>query len=285
MVFKIDDNRYSFHANDINESRYVLGEINKNILNVKETNRYIENLSNSELIRKINEVISKEGIAKYVKECSANYKEMYIKFQSVYLSWINDDLNSGLYLWFSLFVYDFEDDRRRAVKEEAELLEKLRPASLNNITMDVMHYVSSKINRMEFIGGRINDIHKKYQELTGVKRLGWLKDDEEQINWAYQYLKEKDGRFRRLYTGDRINALEFIKVYYDLHIDDREMKFTFVEMSNAWNQQKYRAKRKQDDKKALSGYISVEAKSKLKEIARKEKLSESEMIELLIMTY
>ncbi|WP_439232282.1 hypothetical protein [Klebsiella quasipneumoniae] len=284
MAFKDDFKKYSFHSNDINESRYVLHRLNKS-LNIIETSRYLENSSNTELIWRINEIINEDNAEKYVREYSSDYKKTYAEFVNVNLSWIKSDFNAGLYLWFSLFVSKFESNRERLTAEEREWFKKARPISSENIIVDITTYALSKVKQIPSIKNEVNFIHKEYQQLTGRKRLGWLKNDKEQATWAYRYLEEKDRLFKRLYMGDSVNALDFIKVYYDLHIDDSGVRLTFIEMSNAWNQQRYRAKRKQDDKKALSGYISIEAKSKLKEIAKKEKLSESEMIEFLIMTY
>lgn len=141
------------------------------------------------------------------------------------------------------------------------------------------------MSQLEIIENEINRAHEKYQKLTGIKRLGWLKNDEEQINWAYQYLKEKDRYFSRRYSIDRIHALTCIKVYYDLNINNKEVLYTFLEMSNAWNQKRYREKRKSDNKKALSGYISQDAKMKLTEMAKKARMPEYELIELLILEY
>ncbi|HDU8431738.1 TPA: hypothetical protein RG032_003564, partial [Morganella morganii] len=115
----------------------------------------------------------------------------------------------------------------------------------------------------------------------GTKRLSWLKNDDRQIQWAYQYLKEKDRQFRRFYFGDPINVLDIIKVYYDLNIDNRGVKLTYIEMNNAWNQHRYRESRK--DKKALSGYISSDAKIKLTQMAKKSRMPEYELLEFLIL--
>ncbi|ARA37129.1 TPA: hypothetical protein JLF22_004123 [Escherichia coli] len=285
MAFKDDSKKYSFHSHDINESRYVLQRLKRSLFNINESNRFIESSPNSELIRKVNEIINENNADKNVREYVSDYKRIYTEFVNFDLSWIKSDFNAGLYLWFSLFVYKFESNRERLVAEEREWFKKARPISSENIIVDIKDYALSKINQITSIKDDIDFIHKEYQQLTGTKRLGWLKNDKEQTTWAYQYLEEKDDLFKRLYMGDSVNALDFIKVYYDLHIDDSGVRLTFIEMSNAWNQQRYRAKRKQNNKKALSGYISIDAKLKLKEIAKKEKLSESEMIEFLIMAY
>ncbi|MBX9342806.1 hypothetical protein K5M32_06860, partial [Morganella morganii] len=49
----------------------------------------------------------------------------------------------------------------------------------------------------------------------------------------------------------------------------------------AWNQHRYRESRK--DKKALSGYISSDAKIKLTQMAKKSRMPEYELLEFLIL--
>ncbi|MEZ0460785.1 hypothetical protein AB7901_06045, partial [Klebsiella pneumoniae] len=98
--------------------------------------------------------------------------------------------------------------------------------SSENIFVDITTYALSKVKQIPSIKNEVNFIHKEFQQLTGRKRLGWLKNDKEQPTWAYRYLEEKDRQFKRLYMGDSVNALDFIKVYYDLHIDDSGVRLT-----------------------------------------------------------
>ncbi|MEX6314983.1 hypothetical protein AB6G19_16040 [Providencia manganoxydans] len=74
-----------------------------------------------------------------------------------------------------------------------------------------------------------------------------------------------------------------MQVYYDINYNDNGIRFIFNEMNNAWNQYKYR--KNNADKKALSGYISQDAKMKLTEMAKKARMPEYELIELLILEY
>lgn len=285
MTNKKDNSRYQFNTNDINESRYVIEMTYRDIHGNRRLHRDIYEMNNNELHEKINGLIPDKASVSQIKMYSEKYKEEIKKFRERNLSWIEHDFHPALYLWFFLFTHRttrfFESGRDDIFSRKT----KANPETTNNIIIDILELYASNMSRPERIENKINRAHDAYQNLTGTKRLTWLKNDEEQINWAYQYLKEKDRYFSRSYAIDRIHALTCIKVYYDLNINNKEVLYNFMEMSNAWNQKRYREKRKNDNKKALSGYISSEAKDRLKEISKKENISESEMIELLIMTY
>lgn len=285
MTNKKDNSRYQFNTNDINESRYVIEMTYRDIRGNRRLHRDIYEMNNNELHEKINGLIPDKASVSQIKMYSEKYKEEIKKFRERNLSWIEHDFHPALYLWFFLFTHRttrfFELGRDDIFSRKT----KATPETINNIITDILEFYASNMSRPERIENKINRAHDAYQNLTGTKRLTWLKNDEEQINWAYQYLKEKDRYFSRSYAIDRIHALTCIKVYYDLNINNKEVLYNFMEMSNAWNQKRYREKRKNDNKKALNGYISSEAKDRLKEIAKKENISESEMIELLIMTY
>lgn len=285
MTNKKDNSRYQFNTNDINESRYIIEMIYRDIFNTRKSYRNIYEMSNDEISAKINRLIpEKVGIIQ-IKAYSERYKEEMKRFREKNLSWVEGNFHSALYLWFSLFICRRKRYSDRELNSITFRGKKATPETIKNIINDILEFSSSEFSQLKRIEDEINGIHEEYQNLTGHKRLTWLKDDEEQISWAYQYLKEKDRYFSRNYAVDHIHALTCIKVYYDLNINNKEVLYTFLEMSNAWNQKRYREKRKNDNKKALSGYISNEAKNRLKEISKKEKMSESEMIELLIMTY
>ncbi|MEX9464839.1 hypothetical protein AB7Y49_19265 [Providencia vermicola] len=298
MTNKKDNSRYQFNTNDINESRYVIEMIyrdirgnrrlHRDIRGNRRLHRDIYEMNNNELLEKINGLIPDKASVSQIKMHSEKYKEEIKKFRERNLSWIEHDFHPALYLWFFLFT------RRKTRFPELGLDDifsrktKATPETINNIITDILEFYAlnmSRPERIERIENKINRAHEKYQNLTGIKRLGWLKNDEEQINWAYQYLKEKDLYFSRKYSIDRIHALTCIKVYYDLNINNKEVLYTFLEMSNAWNQKRYREKRKSDNKKALSGYISQDAKMKLTEMAKKARMPEYELIELLILEY
>ncbi|MEC4046070.1 MULTISPECIES: hypothetical protein [Proteus] len=285
MTNKKDNSRYQFNTNDINESRYVIEMIYRDIRGNRRLHRDIYEMNNNELHEKINGLIPDKASVSQIKMHSEKYKEEIKKFRERNLSWIEHDFHPALYLWFSLFTHRktrFPESGRDDIFFRRT---KATPETINNIITDILECYALNMSQLEIIENEINRAHEKYQKLTGIKRLGWLKNDEEQINWAYQYLKEKDRYFSRRYSIDRIHALTCIKVYYDLNINNKEVLYTFLEMSNAWNQKRYREKRKSDNKKALSGYISQDAKMKLTEMAKKARMPEYELIELLILEY
>lgn len=280
-----DTNKYQFNTSDINESRYVIEMIYRYVLDIRKPRVRIYEMSNDELSEKINSLPPDKVNPDKIKMYSEKYREEMKKFRERNLSWIESEFYPALYLWLFLFVYRpprYSDFDRNDILPRAK---KATPEIISNIIIDILEFSSSEFGRLKRIEEKINLAHEKYQDLTGIKRLSWLKNDDEQITWAYQYLKEKDRDFSRNYAIDHVHALVCIKVYYDLHINDKAVRYIFLEMSNAWNQKRYREKRKSDNKKSLSGYISSEAKNRLREIAEKENISESEMIELLIMTY
>lgn len=285
MTNKKDNSRYQFNTNDINESRYVIEMIYRDIRGNRRLRRDIYEMNNNELHEKINGLIPDKASVSQIKMLSEKYKEEIKKFRERNLSWIEHDFHPALYLWFFLFTHRktrFPESGRDDIFSKRT---KATPETINNIITDILEFYALNMSRPEIIENKINRAHEKYQNLTGIKRLSWLKNDEEQINWAYQYLKEKDRYFSRRYSIDRIHALTCIKVYYDLNINNKEVLYTFLEMSNAWNQKRYREKRKSDNKKALSGYISQDAKMKLTEMAKKARMPEYELIELLILEY
>lgn len=284
MANEKDTNKYQFNTNDINESRYIIEMIYRHVLDIRKPRDRVYEMNNDELSEKINSLSLDKVDPGKIRMYSEKYREEMKTFRKRNLSWIEDDFYSALYLWFFLFVYR---PSRRSVFDRNDIssrAKKATPEIINNIIIDILEYSSSEFSQLERIEKKINRAHEKYQDLTGVKRLSWLKNDDEQITWAYQYLKEKDRDFSRNYAIDHVHSLVCIKVYYDLHINDKAVRYIFIEMSNAWNQKRYREKRKSDNKKALSGYISSEAKNRLRDIAEKENISESEMIEFLIMT-
>ncbi|EPY9204268.1 hypothetical protein ACXHVK_003884 [Morganella morganii] len=295
MTNKKDNSRYQFNTNDINESRYVIEmtyrdirgkrRLHRDIRDNRRLHRDIYEMNNNELHEKINGLIPDKASVSQIKMHSEKYKEEIKKFRDRNLSWIEHDFHPALYLWFFLFTHRKTIFLESGCDDIFPRKTKATPETINNIITDILEIYAPNMSQPEIIENKINRAHKKYQNLTGTKRLTWLKNDDKQINWAYQYLKEKDRHFSRSYAIDRIHALTCIKVYYDLNINNKEVLYTFLEMSNAWNQKRYREKRKSDNKKSLSGYISSEAKNRLREIAEKENISECEMIELLIMTY
>ncbi|ELW9226835.1 hypothetical protein ACB458_002288 [Morganella morganii] len=285
MTNKKDNSRYQFNTNDINESRYVIEMTYRDIRGNRRLHRDIYEMNNNELHEKINGLIPDKASVSQIKMYSEKYKEEIKKFRERNLSWIEHDFHPALYLWFFLFTHRTTRFLESGRDDIFSRRTKATPETINNIITDILEFYVPNMSRPEIIENKINRAHEKYQNLTGIKRLSWLKNDEEQINWAYQHLKEKDREFSKNYAIDHKHALICIKVYYDLHINDKAVRYIFLEMSNAWNQKRYREKRKNDNKKALSGYISSEAKDRLKEISKKENISESEMIELLIMTY
>lgn len=285
MTNKKDNSRYQFNTNDINESRYVIEMTYRDIRSNRRLHRDIYEMNNNELHEKINGLIPDKASVSQIKMHSEKYKEEIKKFRERNLSWIEHDFHPALYLWFFLFTHRKTRFLESGCDDIFPRKTKATPETINNIITDILELYAPNMSQPERIENKISRAHEKYQNLTGTKRLTWLKNDDEQINWAYQYLKEKDRYFSRNYAVDHIHALTCINVYYDLHINDKAVRYIFLEMSNAWNQKKYRKKIKNDNKKALSGYISSEAKDRLKEISKKENISESEMIELLIMTY
>lgn len=262
---------YTYHTTDINEAIYIYHSILDNILEEPSKTILIKLKSIGELIDEINKIHNKKDIDRYIIEYQSRYSEIKINFTKNNLKWISVNSYAGFYLWFKLF---FIDDRySRTIQSTPESLEK--------IYFDIINIAMSDIDGIPTLEKIINRTHKSYQKISGTKRLSWLKNDDRQIQWAYQYLKEKDRQFRKFYFGDPINLLDIIKVYYDLNIDNRGVKLTYIEMNNAWNQHRYRESRK--DKKALSGYISSDAKIKLTQMAKKSRMPEYELLELLIL--
>lgn len=272
MAFNINEKKYyTYHTTDINEAAYIYNAISDNILNEPNNQILIKIKKLSDLVDEINEINNRNNIQRYIIEYQKKYHEIKANFIENNLEWIDLNIHAAFYLWFKLFIIDVEFNRKT----------QRTPESVEKIRSDIVNLAMTESNVMPTLERKINKIHKNYQKLSGIKRLGWLKDDDNQIRWAYQYLKEKDREFRRFYYGDQVNLLEIIKVYYDLHVDDRGVKLTYIEMNNAWNQHRYRESRK--DKKALSGYISGDAKIKLTQMAKKSRMPEYELLELLIL--
>ncbi|MEK2485638.1 hypothetical protein AAAA28_21140 [Providencia stuartii] len=115
MTNKKDNSRYQFNTNDINESRYVIEMIyrdirgnrrlHRDIRGNRRLHRDIYEMNNNELHEKINGLIPDKASVSQIKMYSEKYKEEIKKFRERNLSWIEHDFHPALYLWFSLFTH------------------------------------------------------------------------------------------------------------------------------------------------------------------------------------
>lgn len=282
MIMFNDDSRvFIYNTRDINEAMFVYSCIIDEVLNDKIEHIIKNTKPLEELIEIINEEIRSRDIKNLVNSYQKRYLNIKDDFIKTSLPWIFKNFNAGLFLWFNLFILQYEKGGRRERHFSEGYKPESNPESLEKIIIDITTYAMSRIYGIELLKIRINRIHSQYQKISSKKRLTWIKNDNEQSQWAYQYLLKKDREFKRYYHCDFNNELEFIKVYYDLNIDNPAVRLLYMEMNKAWNQHRYRDSRK--DKKSLSGYISADAKNKLTAIAKKARMPEYELLEILIL--
>lgn len=75
MTNKKDNSRYQFNTNDINESRYVIEMIYRDIRGNRRLHRDIYEMNNNELHEKINGLIPDKASVSQIKMHSEKYKE------------------------------------------------------------------------------------------------------------------------------------------------------------------------------------------------------------------
>ncbi|WP_272572200.1 MULTISPECIES: hypothetical protein [unclassified Providencia] len=230
------------------------------------------------LNKEINEIRVEYSLDNEVSNFKSSFKKIKNSLIDENLNWIKNDLRSALYLWFQWGYGDSESDK--LFFEELENT----PSDVNEVINNICNDFFLNYKKMDRLKQRIQRLHAQWQKLSRKKRLSWLDvNDPHQSEWAYKYLCDKDKVFQRRFICDPINQGIVVQVYYDINHNNNGIKFIFHEMNNAWNQYKYR--KNNADKKALSGYISQDAKMKLTEMAKKARMPEYELIELLILEY
>ncbi|MCK9791192.1 MULTISPECIES: hypothetical protein [Providencia] len=230
------------------------------------------------LNKEINEIRVEYSLDNEVSNFKSLFKKIKNSLIDENLNWIKNDLRSALYLWFQWGYGDSESDK--LFFEELEST----PSDVNEVINNICNDFFLNYKKMDILKKRIQGLHAKWQYLSRKKRLSWLDvNDPHQSKWAYKYLCDKDKVFRSRFICDPINQGIVVQVYYDINHNNNGIKFIFHEMNNAWNQYKYR--KNNADKKVLSGYISQDAKMKLTEMAKKARMPEYELIELLILEY
>lgn len=183
-----------------------------------------------------------------------------------------------MYLWFKL-QGGYDEESKRFIERS-----KSTPEDVNKAINDICDDLFFNYKRMDRLKNKIQRYHADWQKLSRKKRLTWLDvNDPNQSQWAYKYICDKSRDFRRYFICDPINHGVVVQVFYDINYNDNGIRFVFSEMNNAWNQYKYR--QTNSEKKALSGYISQDAKMKLTEMAKKARMPEYELIELLILEH
>lgn len=119
--------------------------------------------------------------------------------------------------------------------------------------------------------------------------LGWIDvKNRELCRWAYKYLAEKIGektQFERIKIRPNMNNSEELYDSCQLIIDQWEndpdaLRFLLLKLQKAWSQKKLRDSRK--DMKAINVYISTPVKTMLDSMVRKNKTTQTDLIEELV---
>ncbi len=114
------------------------------------------------------------------------------------------------------------------------------------------------------------------------ERMKWISPkNTSQIQWAWNYLKEKSGNpgfWHTRYIGE--TAYQQLIKWDQGQIESAEYKELLGRMRGAWAQKKHRGKKK--DKRAYSIVLQVKTKQQLDSISKELSLSLAETIEKLI---
>lgn len=233
-------------------------------------------------LKSLNDDINKIKIKYNLENETSNFISSFNAIKSSLineeLNWIKNNFRAALYLWFQWDLFPNKSSELFIEKSTNT------PTDFNEVISDICDNFFFNYREMDKLKRRIQRIHTEWQKSSEKKRLTWLDvNNLEQSEWAHKYLCGKDRSFRRKFICDPINQGVVVQVFYDINYNDNGIKFIFNEMNNAWNQCKYR--KANSDKKALSGYISQDAKMKLTEMAKKARMPEYELIELMILEY
>lgn len=233
-------------------------------------------------LEKLNKVINEIKLEHKLDNEVSNLKLSFDKIKTSLineeLNWIKNDLRAALYLWFQ-WNYSASESNELFIEKSTNT-----PKDISDVINNICDEFFFNYKKMDRLKNRIQRLHTDWQKLSRKKRLTWLDINSlQQSEWAYKYLCGKDRGFRRRFICDPINQGIVVQVFYDINYNDNGIRFIFNEMNNAWNQYKYR--QANSEKKALSGYISQDAKMKLTEMAKKARMPEYELIELLILKH
>lgn len=141
---------------------------------------------------------------------------------------------------------------------------------------DSIEHKKSTLNNIKIVW---SDLLRRDTKLT------WLKqNDDSQIEWAWEYVKEKEkpGISLRAAITVQEKYLGILEVFDCWPLHEAELQIFQDTMKRAWAQQKYRASLKHEKKKQSTYVLSTEAKSQLKVLAKKNNVNLNQMLEYII---
>ncbi|CNI73770.1 Uncharacterised protein [Yersinia frederiksenii] len=287
-----------FKSNDINECLFILSIVRerfdrrKRKIHSDEIDRYID-CNIDELSKIINSYdIEHSELNQLKKDYQVKSKVVNSNFE-----WIKSNIEAAFFLWFSIklnvstdeerrrfFIYrdDVNYNQRDEDNEDIQELFRSNPLNINNVVSDLLIFYFTFLDKESQLIQLLDDIKNNWLEVNKKSRLKWIDSkNKEQCDWAYSYLIEKTRFFNDNFLAHPENKFLFTKTFFNVYVFHIGVKYIFLEMNKAWNQRRYRESRA--DKKALSGYISADAKTKLTNLAKKARMPEYELLELLIL--
>ncbi|WP_188052799.1 hypothetical protein [Vibrio harveyi] len=191
------------------------------------------------------------------------------------------------------------------VKIDSVAMGKFYARQLADMKIPVIWEDSLSLEENEFILNRIinlysfencakiiDKIERKYKSTLYITNeirknerfcnFSWLKDEEDKIKWAWNYILKRDP-FIVEYIWDTKKLTpdlkDYVITFFDI-IDDNKREISITRIKKAWNQKKFRDQ--VQSKKQCCINLSENSNKKLNAISNSKKMKRNKIIELLI---
>ncbi|MHA2769932.1 hypothetical protein ACXZ7F_01435 [Vibrio harveyi] len=137
----------------------------------------------------------------------------------------------------------------------------------------------SKYSHLEL---EMSIVEKWHLSSKNTEIISWLKDEEDKIKWAWNYILKRDP-FIVEYIWDTKKLTpdlkDYVITFFDI-IDDNKREIAITRIKKAWNQKKFRDQ--VQSKKQCCINLSESSNKKLNAISNSKKMKRNKIIELLI---
>ena len=210
--------------------------------------------------------------------------------------WIKVDERHCFFIWLSvrnrynpdLTVSQYRD--KRIKWNEQTLYDQMR-LDINPASTKARY--ESIIRFFDTLGASVNDIELYFsflkEALNNINSYSftWLDEkDEEQCQWAWDYIKKSDNGIYNRYIQTPIGENErylFVIASFDYWYAHADTKLRFLDkMRNAWMQKKHRSKQVKENRKPLNTNLDEEVKKRLNLLAKLQNKTISETLEDMI---
>ncbi|WP_233964259.1 hypothetical protein [Pectobacterium versatile] len=249
-------------------------------LAIKERFHNNNNEEIEEFIKKVikhkNNLILDEGFFKWIKDSE----------RACYWLWNIINSTLSLSLWTNSERSDYIYCLRRvcvSFKYSPDMLtHKLRYKHIVDCVDSIYGEIDAKKRMLNELKCLWIDVYNN----SGV--LKWLnRKNKEQLEWMLSYIQgyADISNMVKSLPVRRENNQEYLDIYacYDAWNASKEAKELFRnKASRAWSQMCLRSRMEKEDRVALNAYITIDARNKLKELSKVNKLTLGELIEILI---